>query len=317
MVELLPLWGLTPGRLRTDVGLPGSPERCLSRQAVEDGDGKVWVLERLRPGQDVRRERIGRALAHLAGAGLPVPAYLPARDGSYCAERDGCAYQLSPFADGDPLPRPEFILDGARGEGLGRFLAGLRHASPHLDGFDAEPDFRLEGYVNDLMAALATRRPDLHDVLLPTLPALLPLFENWDALPRSFCHGDFHPLNVIWRGRSVGAVIDWEFAGIRPVLFDAANCLGCVGIEDPPALVRGLAASLLLTLRDAGCLDRDSLALLPELVLAMRFAWMSEWLRRRDEDMIGLEARYMRLLANSLDTLLPAWEKLLGEQCAS
>ncbi|TDT89084.1 homoserine kinase type II [Pseudodesulfovibrio indicus] len=313
MIELLPLWGLTPGRLRTDIPLPGSPDRCLQRQAVEDGDGKVWVLERLRPGQEPRRERIGRALAALAGAGLPVPPYLPGPDGRYVVERDNHCHQLSPFVPGDPLPRPEFIRDGARGENLGRFLAGLRHASPHVREFDAEPPFLLEGYVDELMAAMASRRPDLHDVLLPTLSALLPLFEGWDDLPRGLCHGDFHPLNVIWRGRSVGAVIDWEFAGIRPVLFDAANCLGCVGIEDPPALVRGLAPALLLTLRDAGCLDRKSLALLPELVLAVRFAWMSEWLRRRDQEMIDTEARFMRLLANSLDTLLPAWNKLLGE----
>lgn len=313
MIELLPLWGLTPGRLRTDLDLPGSPERCILRQAVEDGNGKVWVLERLQPGQDLRRERIGRALALLAGAGLPVPAYLPTPDGAYCAERDGYAYQLAPFVDGDPLPRPEFIRDGARGESLGRFLADLRHASTGIRGFDAEPPFLLEGYVDTLMAAMAVRRPDLHEALHPVLPALLPLFEAWDELPHAFCHGDFHPLNVIWRGHCVGAVIDWEFAGIRPALFDAANCLGCVGIEEPSALVRGLAPALLLTLRDADCLDRESLALLPELILAMRFAWMSEWLRRRDNEMIELETRFMRLLANSLDTLLPAWDKLLGE----
>ena len=312
MPALLSLWGLAPGGLRTDIVLPGSPERCRSRRAVEDDQGRVWMIENLRPGQFGRRERIGRALHSLSRAGLPVPAYLPGPDGRFVVEHEGEYYQLSPYVPGDPLPQPEYIEDAARGESLGKFLCALRATSGSIREFDDEPPFLLEGYVNELMAAIAMRRPDLHAALRPVLPVLAPLFEAWGVLPASVCHGDFHPLNVIWHGRAAVAFIDWEFAGIRPVLFDAANCLGCVGIEDPPALVRGLAPALLSTLRHGGCLDRESFDLLPELVLAMRFAWMSEWLRRRDEEMAGIEAGYMRLLANSLDTLLPAWRKLLG-----
>ncbi|MBG0790538.1 MAG: phosphotransferase [Desulfovibrionaceae bacterium] len=307
MIELLSLWGLVPARPRTDLFLPGSPERCVQRMAVEDADGRTWMIERLRPGQSDRRERIGRALHLLAEAGLPVPAYLPGPDNRFAPERDGHAYQLSPYVPGDPLPRPEFVEHADRGANLGRFLAALRRESRSVAGFDTEPELALEDYVNELIGTVRTRHPGIHRELKNVLPALAPLFEAWPHLPRAFCQGDFHPLNVIWRGTGVAAVIDWEFAGVRPALFDAANCLGCVGIEDPPALVRGLAPALLRELKDSGCLDPDSFALLPELLLALRFAWMSEWLRRRDIEMIGLELRYMRLLANSLDTLLPAW----------
>ncbi|XXJ21223.1 phosphotransferase enzyme family protein [Desulfovibrio caledoniensis] len=313
MTDLLSLWGLATGRRRTDIVLPGSPERCLSRRAVEDTQGRVWMLETLRPGQFGRRERIGRALDRLSRAGLPAPAYLAGPDGRFVVEHEDGYHQLSPYIPGDPLPQPEYIEDGARGESLGTFLCRLREASGSVREFDDEPPFVLEAYVNELMAAMAGRRPDLHRALTPVLPALVPLFEAWHGLPSALCHGDFHPLNVIWHGRSAVAVIDWEFMGIRPCLFDAANCLGCAGIEDPPALVRGLAPALLRTLRQGMCLDKTSLALLPELVLGLRFAWMSEWLRRKDEEMAGIEVSYMRLLANSLDTLLPAWKKLLGE----
>ncbi|WP_272701076.1 phosphotransferase [Desulfovibrio sp. Fe33] len=313
MTDLLTLWGLSSGRPRTDIVLPGSPERCLSRRAMEDGQGRIWMLETLRPGQFDRRERIARALDRLGRAGLPVPAYLAGPDGCFVVEHEGQHHQLSPFIPGDPLPQPEYIEDAARGESLGRFLCRLREVSGCIHEFNDEPPFLLERYVDELMAAMAARRPDLYETLSPVLPALTPLFEAWPSLPVSFCHGDFHPLNIIWHGTSAAAVIDWEFAGIRPCLFDAANCLGCVGIEDPHALVRGLAPALLCTLRQGVCLDRTSLALLPEMVLALRFAWMSEWLRRRDEEMIGIEAHYMRLLANSLDTLLPAWLNILGE----
>jgi len=311
MTELLSLWGLTMGRRRTDIVLPGSPERCLSRRALEDGRGRVWMLETLRPGQFGRRERIGRALDKLCRAGLPVPAYLAGPDGRYVVEHEGQYHQLSPFVPGDPLPQPEYIEDGTRGEDLGGFLCRLREVSGSIREFDDEPRFHLETYVKELMAAMAERRPDLHRALTPVLPVLAPLFEAWESLPSAFCHGDFHPLNVIWHGRSAVAVIDWEFAGMKPRLFDAANCLGCVGIEDPPALVRGLAPALLAALRDGLCLDDKSFSLLPELILGLRFAWMSEWLRREDEEMAGIEVGYMRLLANSLDTLLPAWRAML------
>lgn len=311
MTEDLTPWGLPPGRMRDDVTLPGSPERCLSRRAVEDTDGRVWMLEELRPGQFDRRERIGRALATLEQGGLLIPAYLPGPDGRYVTETDGGYRQLSPYVPGDPLPQPEFIDHAERGRSLGTFLADLRRAGPAVRDFDREPPFILEDYVNELMAAMAPRQPEIHAALLPVLPVLAPLFEAWHDLPATLCQGDFHPLNVIWQGRDVGAVIDWEFMGIRPALFDAANCLGCVGIEDPRALVNGLAPALLTAIQEHGCLDPENFALLPELTLGLRFAWMSEWLRRKDAPMADLELRYMRLLANSLDTLLPAWKNIL------
>lgn len=312
-MELLKLWGLTPGRPRTDILLPGSPERCVARCAMEDASGRTWMLERLHPGQLDRRERIGRSLHALAETGVAVPAYQPAPDGRFVVEHNGFHWQLSPYVPGDALPQPEFIDHPERGISLGRFMAALRTGASPIREFDTEPRFVLEDYVNELMAAIGPRRPEIHEALLPVLGELAPLFEAWAGLPVTLCQGDFHPLNVIWEDRNVKAVIDWEFMGIRPALFDVANCLGCVGIEEPQALVRGLAPALLTTLRDNGLLDERSLALLPEMVLGVRFAWMSEWLRKKDEDMARLELRYMRLLANSIDTLLPAWNKLLGE----
>ncbi|MCJ2166158.1 MULTISPECIES: phosphotransferase [unclassified Pseudodesulfovibrio] len=312
MTEILSLWGLPHGSPRTDISLSGSPQRCLTRSAVEDGTGRVWVLETLRPGQFDRRERIGRTLARLSSEGLPVPAYLPGPDGQFCMERDGSHYQISPFVPGDPLPQPEYIEDADRGKSLGRFLADLHRIGSTISEFDMGPRFDLENYINELMGAMGPRSPEMHDALLPVLPALVPLFEAWDDLPPVLSQGDFHPLNVIWKRLSVAAVIDWEFAGVRPALFDAANCLGCVGIEEPRALVRGLAPAMLRTLKERDCLDSVSFSLLPELLLGLRFAWMSEWLRRKDLEMIDLEVRYMRLLANSMDTLLPAWQKITG-----
>jgi homoserine kinase type II len=308
----LALWGLGPGRNRPDIPLDGSPERCRARLAVEDDSNRLWVLERLGSDSESRRERIGRTLASLAAAGLPVPAYVRAPDGRFVARGLGCLWQLAPLVPGEPLPQPDYVDDEDRGVHLGRFLTDLRRTAPEVRNFNTEPGFSLPDYARQLMAATASRQPEVHEALTPAITALAPLFEAWDDLPTALCHGDFHPGNIIWRGYAIASVIDWEFAGVRPRLFDTANCLGCVAAEDPRALVWGLAPALLRTLRDGQCLDDQSLALLPELVLGLRLAWMSEWLRRDDREMIAMELRLMRLLANSLDTLLPAWRAILG-----
>ncbi|NDV19679.1 phosphotransferase [Pseudodesulfovibrio sp. JC047] len=312
MKDHLLLWDLEPGRPRPDIQLPGSPQRCLHRAPVEDRSGTVWILEQLRPDQLERREQIGHCLATLAQKDLPIPAYRADRNGHYVVKQDHAFFQLSPFVPGTPLPQPDYIEDRTRGHALGQFLVALHEAAPNLQKCDAATPFRLETYIHELMETLAVRHPEIHHALIPIQDGLSPLFEAWPDLPTTLCHGDFHPLNIIWQEHEVAAVIDWEFSGVRPALFDVANCLGCVGIEDPLALIRGLSPTLLATLNTAGYLENDAFTLLPELILGMRFAWMSEWLRRNDTEMIDIEIQYMQLLANSIDTLLPAWKNLLG-----
>jgi homoserine kinase type II len=57
---------------------------------------------------------------------------------------------------------------------------------------------------------------------------------------------------------------------------------------------------------EAGFAEGDWAAF-PDFVLAARFAWLSDWLRRRDAEMIDLEAVYMGLLLEKRDELRDAW----------
>lgn len=311
MFDKFELWGLSPVCPRPDVALPGSPERCVRRVAGEV-DGRVLVLERLRPGQHRRRERIAHLLYGLQEVDLPVLEYLRLPGGGFVAESEGEHWQLSVYVPGDVLPMPEYVDHEERGESLGRFLAQLSKYAPAIATDFPDDAFRLETYVDELMATISEREPQLGEALQECRRAAQPLFDAWDDLPRTLAHGDLHPLNIIWRGREVAAAIDWEFAGIRPALYDTANCLGCVCIEDPSSMSKGLAPALLATLRDAGLLDAEGLRLLPHLVLALRFAWMSEWLRRKDSEMIDLERHLMILLARNLGGLTGLWAKMLG-----
>ncbi|KAB1443312.1 phosphotransferase enzyme family protein [Pseudodesulfovibrio senegalensis] len=307
--NILKQWGIDSLSIRSDIFVPGSSERCVQRHVLEDEDGAVWVLERLFPKQHERRERIGQALERLRGAGLPVLYYRRSAQGGFVAQLDGYHWQLAPHVPGDRLPQPDFVDDAERGRSLGDFLVRLHRAGAAVHELDETPDFDLPGYVDELLETVRTRQPGLHGALVSVRPALTPLFEVWGDLPRCLCHGDFHPLNVIWRGMDVAAVIDWEFAGPRPVLYDAANCLGCVGIEDPGALNAGLAPAMLESMGQGGMLDGDAMRFFPHMLLGMRFAWMSEWLRRNDREMQNLESDYMNLLARNLDGLSRIWSR--------
>ena len=99
-------------RLRPDLPLAGSPERCLERAAAEDARGGLWVVERHAAAAAARKQEIAAAAAHLA-AGLPeVRPWLAFAPGRYVAERDGGAWLVSPFVPGVPLDRPAYAFEG-------------------------------------------------------------------------------------------------------------------------------------------------------------------------------------------------------------
>jgi|GEM_PF-3278684 len=49
---------------------------------------------------------------------------------------------------------------------------------------------------------------------------------------------------------------------------------------------------------------------LVEWVIAIRFAWLSGWLRRRDREMIDLEATYIYLLIDNCRDLKNHWKQM-------
>jgi len=60
-------------------------------------------------------------------------------------------------------------------------------------------------------------------------------------------------------------------------------------------------------MRDEGGFAETSWTCLPEFVVALRFAWLSEWLRKDDVEMIGLELDYMDLLIEHRGRLRRVW----------
>lgn len=289
--------------------LPGSPERCITRRVVVSADAKRWVLERITKNQAPRREAIARLLAKLHAGGLrelaPYVPVSPAPDKGgfgYVLSDWGQHWQLSPFIRGKALPRPEYLDDADKGAALGRFLGRLKRLSRQIiTPADTQglAHIHLPQYVADLNAQIATQAPELAERTALSERFLTPFFEAYAEAPQTLCHGDTHPLNIIW-GAAGGqaphpilAVIDWEFAGMRPELFDLAVCLGCLGVESADAFERDFAQALLTQAHAEAVLHDRNIRWLQPLVLCMRFAWLSEWLRKKDQDMVRVELEYM------------------------
>lgn len=294
-------WRLSIHRLRPDLPLAGSPERTAWRSVVETTAGRLYVLEKIPSRVYGRKRRIAGILQRLCDLGLkPVVPYLPDTDGDPIGLVDHGLWQLSDYVGGIALARPAYVMDGWRGDRLADFLVDLHAVHSHLPLTDAVAPFSILAYSRELHATMARRKPQVASRYRPFIEHVQThLRPVHDRLPVAFCHGDLHPLNVIWGKRTLRAVIDWEFCGIKPEIFDLANLLGCLGIEDPMSLKGPFVQRLIRRLQGAGIFAEVSWQALPDLILAIRFAWLSEWLRKEDRPMIRLEADYMALLRDS------------------
>ncbi len=311
-------FGLEFGRLRPDLAVAGSPERTLFRTVFQDARGYLFVLERVADDDVPRKRAIAATLADLFQAGLAsvqpylvgaggerVIAYLGRGSPTRSSSAEGY-WQIAPYLRGLEVPRPGWIHEDWRGELLADFLVTLRACSGRIPR-QRHGVFSIAAFVRDLAGRIGQRRPTLLTRLAPALELLEEFALVHDSLPLAFCHGDLHPLNVIWGLRGIKAVIDWEFCGHKVELYDVANVIGCAGIEHPEGLRGKLALALIKRLREAGIVAEYSWVHLHELVIALRFAWLSEWLRSDDEEMIELETELIGILVRERAMLRGIW----------
>ncbi len=305
---VLGLLGIDFSKARPDLPLAGSPERSLDRLAAESTDGRLWIVERHDPAAAPRKQEIARAAALIAARLPEMRTWLAFAPDRYIAERGGGAWQVSPFVPGVALDRPAYAFEGWRGQALADLLIRFHAASAGLVMPEDGPAFSLAAFIHDLFGKLSDRRRPLFERLYPALLHLeRRLFPALGLLPVRFSHGDFHPLNVIWAKDGIAGLIDLEFCGPRPETYDAALLLGCLGMEEPKALVGDLVKTLVARLRAGAGYSAAGWELVPDLVLALRFAWLSDWLRRDDREMIDLEAVFIGLLLANREALARAW----------
>ena len=303
------LWGRDIQTIVKDKVIAGSPERCALRSVVRDPHDRLYVIESLHPEDVNHKQRIIDTLNFLSHQGLEeIQPYLPNDMGRSILHHAGRYWQLSPFIHSIPLNRPDYVFDRWRGQVLADFLIQLRATSTAVPGFRPSDSFSIKKFIATLMGTIERREPALLKEIQPVVSFLgIRFMEIHDTLPRAFCHGDYHALNVIWSPDGIRAVIDWEFAGYKPEIYDVANMVGCLGMEEPQSLVHDGVGDFIAHLKDAGIMTPVSWEYLLEFVIALRFAWLSEWLRHNDREMIALETTFLKLLQEHYDDLRDTW----------
>jgi homoserine kinase type II len=304
-------WEMAFVRFRADLSLAGSPERTDWRSVVETEDSRLFVLEKIPSKLYGGKRRIAGILQQLSDRGVQqVVAYLPDADGEFIHLINHGLWQLCPYVGGVVLDRPAYTMDGWRGDAVADFLILFIVTGRHVPMALETSSFSIAAYTLDLFTTLSGREPVIADRFQPFMAHLKDrLFPIAEGLPTGFCHGDVHPINMIWGTQSIRAVIDWEFCGVKPEIYDLANLLGCLGMEDPQSLNGPFVHRLVSRLRRSNIFADESWKALPDLMLAIRFAWLSEWMRKDDQPMIRLEADYMALLMENRSDLADRWDR--------
>ncbi len=275
-----------------EVEIQGSPERCIYRIAVEDVNGDIYILEQISPRQRKHKQLIIDSIKYLQLNGFK---YAYPYIGNKIVECDNSLWQLAPFIENFGLERPKYIYDQWRGEAVSNIILDLKKSAAGIS-FPKQA-FSIKNYIRCLMVQIEKNNGELFAQLQHVKDYLEnSFFEYHDSLQTEFCHGDLHPINILWDRNSIKGVIDWEFLGYKPALYDIANFAGCVGIENPGALTGRLLKTLTAILISKNFTEEKSWEYFLDLIIAIRFAWLSEWLRKADSEMIELELVYMNLL---------------------
>jgi homoserine kinase type II len=174
--------------------------------------------------------------------------------------------------------------------------------------FNKSKSFSIVSFNRDFLEKIKSHEPGLSDRVRPAVDFLDQEFKSvHDDIPVRFCHGDYHPLNVIWSSAGINAVIDWEFLGYKPEIYDIAMMIGCLGMEKPQSLTGDLVFEFVKRFKELGFISEISWNYLFEFVLALRFAWLSDWLKRSDPEMVDLEAVYIQLLLDNREIFIRSW----------
>jgi len=304
------LWKIEFKGVRREFDIQGSPERTLSRAVMEDGGGRLFLVEKYSLEKLAARIQISKTIAHLNSRGLvQALACHPTSGGEFLPVFRSACFQISPFLDSTGVDRPGWLASGDMGGNMAAFLIQMAQASQDLPAEICFSPFSIKAYILKLFDQMRVHDGNMYDRYAPFKEFLERDFmDAHDQLPQKFCHGDFHPLNVLWDQTRIRAVIDWEFTGLKPEVYDAANLLGCAGIEDPQGLAMPMATTFLRKIRASGIVSPIGWHYFPEYILALRFAWLSEWLRKKDGQMLDLEAVYMDILVRHMDELRSLWE---------
>jgi Ser/Thr protein kinase RdoA (MazF antagonist) len=237
---------LTQGLLNRCYRLSTTRGRFFLKHYLEDPD---------RPGghsiHPATIERQHRATVRLGALGLPVAAPLADAEGRTVRVIRGVPYALYPWVDGSHRAGAELTRGQSRRLGA---LLGLVHTAlervlpaqygpaagrPHCSAVPEET----YALIDDLLRLARRHRPrdaldELAERRLLERRALLEHHAHRrpaDATTSAagWVHGDFHPLNLLYRGAEPAAIIDWDRLGVQPRAEEAVRAAVIFFVREP------------------------------------------------------------------------------------
>ncbi|MBS3749031.1 MAG: aminoglycoside phosphotransferase family protein [Candidatus Thermoplasmatota archaeon] len=307
--EILSYWTITFKQIHPRITISGSPQRSIYRIVVEDEAQQKYILEQISENNYQRKRIIAQTLSYLSNQGIDkVNPYLSNNQDEFITKSEHGFWQLQLFINGINLDRPSYVFDEWRGKVLAEFLINLWKKSLKIQDKISLPFFSLKKYVVDMFRKMEQFDNEEYQKLGSVISYLASDFlVHYEEIPARFCHGDFHPLNIIWGKNSVNAVIDWEFMGEKIEIYDMANLLGCLGFEEPTSLVHDFALTFIKEIRKSNHISKIGFHYLFDCMMALRFAWLAEWLRTNDKDMIQLEIDFLHLLHENKEIIKEKW----------
>ncbi|MFE7775480.1 phosphotransferase [Streptomyces sp. NPDC057445] len=174
-----------------------------------------------------------RATQRLQSLGVPVAPPVQDTTGDTVAVIGGRCYALHPWVDGRHRDGAQLTTAESRRLGalLGLVHTGLERVmdtSPHSGEHNREHSSADPGetfaLIDELLDLARAHRPrDAFDALaehrLVERRALLARHAHRRPPPAAgggWVHGDFHPLNLLYRGAEPAAIVDWDRLGVQP-----------------------------------------------------------------------------------------------------
>ena len=131
-----------------------------------------------------------------------VQTYLADENGLFIVEYENDFWQIAPFVPGVALDRGSYMYEKWRGPALADFLIELHSKAKSLPSNGAGSVFSLKDYIYKLIREInlynKNIRAEINSIAGFLEKEFLPAYEK---LPLAFCHGDYHPLNIIWSAR--------------------------------------------------------------------------------------------------------------------
>ena len=227
------------GKLLKFSGIPAGSVN--THYLVETSRGKFFLkIDEVKDHQEARREI--DLLLYLRERKFTCPQPLPDRQGKYLRTHAGKAVSVYPYLVGKPFS--EEALSLLQLEKIGQALASL-HLLGQAYKKGLENRFRCERIV-ELYQETRTKLPSYFRQYIHILDDEIEHQTQYaeERLPKGVIHGDLFADNILFRGRKVAAVLDFEAAGHGKFIYDLATAINALCYIDGHYLIERFNALL-------------------------------------------------------------------------